>query len=434
MSRRLLTTCALLFALAGALVIASPASAQTGDEINQLRADYGLAAVALDPALSPAAAEISEREMNQPVAFERREEGDHGMRVCLSCPFNGRIEGDPHGRTLGHGVFRSDWTLERNLRAFPDQAALVLDPRLSAIAGHETNGVETVVFAIDPTVPFGDRLLVYPRIPSAERPEQLRVIAPALSEGRLIVTGVAGRRVYGVPVQAGIGGIGVASFSLTSSRPVLAYSGRYEIGFGGLRASFTTAAAPARADGFPSVVGGRSVERAKIRAFLRSAPAPVRAMLARVGDRIDFRVGLGVCGQFTSCTWPKGESAQVSILNAHLAAPEGRFVVYHELAHALDLVGLDPAGRAALTHAMHGSSRWGCVINPAEVDVDLPRSEWCLTDMEHFADEFARWAVGDRTATGGFSTVSLIAPRAMGRLMARHWSPRPLNMGGWDER
>lgn len=428
----------LLFSIVVCCLALLPSTASASgvvDSLNVLRAEHGLEAVAHEPALDPVASEVSIRDEPDPRAFERREAGDPSAVVCRLCPLAGGLEPDGEGRSLGHGLVRTGWGVERSLRAAPELAVLALDPRLAAIGVAESGVTTTVVFAVDPRRPFGERLIVFPRPLEVSRIEQLRIIAPAPVAGRLVIRERPGKNVaLGLGVLPGLEGAVVAGFGPAGPRPQLAYSHDYGVALGALSSRLRTAPAPRRVAGAPRVVGGTARERARIRAALRHAPGPIRRLVSSIGASLTFRVGEGTCGAFASCAWPvEDDRVMVSILRAHLKSPEGRFVVYHELAHALDLLLLDRQGRRAISRAMRGSPRFGCVINPAQVDLDIPRSEWCLGDSELFADEFARWAVGDRRATGGYSTVPLLPPRTLRRLIERHATPRPVSLRGWQE-
>ncbi len=168
-------------------------------------------------------------------------------------------------------------------------------------------------------------------------------------------------------------------------------------------------------------------ERRRFRLALARAPRLVRRIADELDATVVVRARARGCGRGASCAGPHlvGHALGYRIVfsRAHLRTPRvAAFVVAHELAHVVDAAGLDQAGFDAFQAAFRRAPAWRSCFRP--------RGGRCAPPAEIFADEFARYASGDRRSLSGYHVPPLLGRAAFGRLLARHYQFRPGQVEG----
>jgi hypothetical protein len=121
----------------------------------------------------------------------------------------------------------------------------------------------------------------------------------------------------------------------------------------------------------------------------------------------------------------------VALQREHLdevGTARGRFLVLHELAHAVDAAMLGDEGRRAFERRLRDAA--GAL--PCSATAAQPG---CIPSHELFADEFARWAGRFRGSLSTYATPALIGDATIDRLLERHARPRGVHelFGAWPE-
>ena len=125
-----------------------------------------------------------------------------------------------------------------------------------------------------------------------------------------------------------------------------------------------------------------------------------------------------------------GRPIVVAYHQVHLTtgdSPIGRFLLLHELGHAVDAALLQPAGRRALATAIRAGARHAGSCRPG--------SEGCVGIHEAFADEFARWAGRYPGSLSAYGTPALVPDDRFGALVERYARPQPpaRMFGAWPQ-
>lgn len=305
--------------------------------------------------------------------------------------------------------------------------ALVLDPRLVGLSAAEgADGTIALATLRDLSQPFPTgRLVVSPRRwdPSSSHP--LVVVGAAqdsigpleLRDRRgMLLSPLSSSTQQSAGTQVTIirGGHG-AEIPFARTVSVLAPSGA---------ATFRTSPAP---KGRPLRVSGLP---RRIRQRLRTALAGTPPLLARrILPAVVGRVTVvgprpSLCGgPQVSCFSDDGRRRILSLArSATDGSPEGRFVILHEFGHLVSDVGLTDADMAAFSRMLRASRAHRCLPDPLQIDLGR---RTCVSDEEWFADEFARWAVGDRRATSGYRTRSALGPAVMARFLRSRFALHP---------
>ncbi len=181
-------------------------------------------------------------------------------------------------------------------------------------------------------------------------------------------------------------------------------------------------------------------ERRAVEVVIASARPQARALIVAVSGQIRVaRSADGGCPDRTSsCVRssarpddgrPASRGIVLELGREHLAeatSPLGRFVILHELGHAVDAAMLDEAARDDLERAF-ARAGW----HPACAQPGDPVA--CPAPHEVFADEFARWAGGFGFSLSAYEVPALLGDGTMGELLARWAHPQPLDdlFGAW---
>jgi hypothetical protein len=126
-----------------------------------------------------------------------------------------------------------------------------------------------------------------------------------------------------------------------------------------------------------------------------------------------------------------GRHIVVALQRDHLdevGTPRGRFLVLHELAHAVDAAMLGSDGRRAFERAL----RTTAPALPCTAGAARPG---CIPVHELFADEFARWAGRFAGSLSTYATPALIGDAQFAALLQQHARPRGVGelFGAWPE-
>lgn len=181
-------------------------------------------------------------------------------------------------------------------------------------------------------------------------------------------------------------------------------------------------------------------ERAAVEQVVASARPQARALIVAVSGQIRVaRSADGGCPDRTSsCVRassrlaggkPASRGIVLELGAPHLAqaaTPLGRFVILHELGHAVDAAMLDQHARDDLEDAFARAGWHPACARPGDPVA-------CPAAHEVFADEFARWAGGFGVSLSAYRTPALVDDRTMGALLARWAHPQPLAdlFGAW---
>jgi hypothetical protein len=164
-------------------------------------------------------------------------------------------------------------------------------------------------------------------------------------------------------------------------------------------------------------------------AAARSARPEARRLLLRVSPLVRFEVNRGACAAASASCVRAAEpgvarpivisisAAQLGRARTPAARAVRRFVILHELAHAVDAALLTPAGRAAFAAALRGAARAPCRPRAAS---GTP----CAPAHELFADELARFAGGFDVSLTTYDTPPLLTAGQVSALVARSVGPQ----------
>jgi hypothetical protein len=163
--------------------------------------------------------------------------------------------------------------------------------------------------------------------------------------------------------------------------------------------------------------------RAQVEADLAKVTPAAQPLIRRLTGRISFDGRVLSCRPpATSCSYPfSGVDGRWGIhLDAGTTAstsPSNRFLVYHEMGHAVWGLLLGPAGRQAFDRDV----RRALDGQPCRNGFGEP----CAALTEMFADEFARYAGGFAASMSCYSTPPLLDDAAFGALVGAAPAPRP---------
>jgi hypothetical protein len=155
--------------------------------------------------------------------------------------------------------------------------------------------------------------------------------------------------------------------------------------------------------------------RANVQSDLADVRPAAQPLMWRLAGMISFDDHVAVCPSPTaSCSYPgSGLDGRWGIhLDARTTAftfPSNRFLVYHEIGHAVWGLQLGAAGRSAFADDVRRALRGRPCIN------DQGRPCAVLTEM--FADEFARYAGAFAVSMSYYCTPPLLDPATFGRLV-----------------
>lgn len=333
-------------------------------------------------------------------------------------------------RQISFRYVRGNGRLAASLRVDPPTLALVLDPRLNAltVAGSEEDTLAVVAMR-DLSVPFpAGRAVVAPARwdPGSRDPlvvvsgagATMQPVSLADAKGRL-------REALGASTQIS-GDVQVAV--LTGGRGTeIPYGQRLTVSAGGSAGVLETAPAPAEYSGALRLRGAAQRKAALIRATFRRTPPLFRNTLlpSLRGAITIYGPRPSLCGGAqVSCYYDDGSLERILSLAsvATGGSREGQFVILHEFGHAVWMNGLTAADRLEWARLLRASRAYRCVPDPLHiVDGRNP----CLNDDEWFADEFARWAIGDRTLTSGYETRAAVARASFVRFLSGRFAVHP---------
>ncbi|WP_217924808.1 hypothetical protein [Miltoncostaea oceani] len=432
---RILTTalfsCLALISAGATAATAQPLPAPLADSLSSLRAAEGLPAVPSQGLDQPEAEALAARAGDQTTFLTdaRAIEGNapalgpgYLCSACRSSPLPG-----PDGTVLREIVSHLGWDARALFETDRSAAMILLDPRLVSLSAASSGQTLSLIARVDPRLPLAAPV-VWPRSFADDEVGRLRVLIPAGAPSRLSLEGAGGRlssgRDFTLQTSVAGGGASVIGPDPQGQLPPVALGAVYRVRIGALPAGSITAKA---AGGGRPVIRGLSVrQRAVVLRSLRRAPGQVRRIWAHLGSRIEVTRGNGSCPALASCTDTIGDRFLISLSPEHLAQPDRVLSVtfLHELGHVADRAGLTPASRSRVSRTMRHAGGWRCVINPAVVDAETPRRDWCLSDEEQWADDFARYAVNRPRVDGTYGPQPLLRARQVGRILRSGWAPR----------
>lgn len=334
----------------------------------------------------------------------------------------------------GDGTFRieligrADWDVPALLTTSDASVAALLDPRLVGLsAALSPDGVLALVARVDPSRAF-TRPVVWPRRIQAQDAPRLRILVPPGAGARLTLSGPGGVLTSGrdFGLRRLDQGTGLLEISLEpAGSPVpLALGVRYRVSAGPLDAgALQVKGMPAGRVRFTRL---SARQRRMVLSAIRRAPAPVRMVWMRVGARLEVTRGTGTCPPLTSCTDVTPSGFRISLSPGHLAQSEDlvAFTITHELGHVADLAGITESTRSRIRLRMRSQGQWRCVIDPSRIDLDVAQRDWCLSDSEQWADDFARYATGDPTNSGAYGPRALLGAGSVARILRTGWALR----------
>lgn len=148
------------------------------------------------------------------------------------------------------------------------------------------------------------------------------------------------------------------------------------------------------------------VARTSVESDLALVVEPAGSLVQRLAGRVAFDADVDRCkGKAASCSYPRqGADGRWGIhLDAQTTSatfPSNRFLVYHEIGHAVWGLLLDASQRRAFSVAVDRS----LAGQPCLDDLGRP----CAEIQEVFADEFARYAGGFKVSMSYYCTPPLL--------------------------
>lgn len=313
--------------------------------------------------------------------------------------------------------------LHREIGGDQRAIAMTLDPRLVGVAATvRTDRRLVIVFVRDLGLPWPEGVVVaHPRRVNPATADAVTVLSSA-GAGGLIPVRLLDRRGRAVETTsfgaAHIEGGSQVSTLAAGEGSGLPYSQRLTVIAGSHRTALSTTAPPARYRGALRVKGLSRARQGLIRRTFNGTPALLsRRILPQMAGALEVRgPAPRLCGGARiSCFWTGGPLWRISysadVLDGSRA---GRFIILHELGHAVSHAGLSKADRTRFSRMLRASRAHRCLANPLRRSGE-PRT--CVSDEEWFADEFARWAIGDRRMTSGYRTKTAFPPGVFARFL-----------------
>ena len=333
----------------------------------------------------------------------------------------------PRARTTAFGRWRGGWTLERNLDAFPETRALVLDPRATRISVAPTaRRLLLVGITVDPSRPFGSP----PRYPAdgLAEPGAVSVLAGPGDSGAPQVLERRGTafRARQVPVESRPGAAGARLLTVPRFPTVTAFERPYALRIGPQIVELGSVAIPAATQATTWNFGTPSQkQRQAFLAVTASAPKPARLAVGRIdgGTRVRFKA----CGGVTVSCAGFDNGWFIRIAPSYVPGSRTfRFIVAHEIGHIVKFRSLDAAGQRAFRNAFQTSSRWKSCF---------PFRGGCVNFDEIFADQFAFYVTDDRVIRSTYNVPPLLSRERFGSVLSAQAALRliaPPRFGGPD--
>jgi len=336
----------------------------------------------------------------------------------------------PRAPTTAFGRWRRGWTLARNLDAYPDTRALVLDPRATRLSVAPTAaGLLLVGVTVDPSRPFG-RPPRYPPAGLAQPGGAVSVLAGPGARGtpRVLERRGVTFRARRVPVESRPGLAGARLYTVPRTPTVDAFERPYMLRIGPRIVQLGRLAIPAAVQAGTWNFGTPST--AQRRAFLAvtaSAPRPARLAVGRVDAGVRVRFRACASGGVSCAGFDNGWFIRIAP-SYKPGTRTFRFIVAHEIGHIVQFRSLDAAAKAAFLAAFRSSSRWRACF---------PFRGGCVSFDEIFADQFAFYVTDDRVIRSTYNVPPLLSRDRFGAVLSAQSALRliaPPRDGGPDGR